>query len=234
MGVSTLLSEVAIFRYRSTVGALQYLTMTRPDISFAVNRVCQFMQAPTNVHWAVVKSILRYVKGTYSIGLKIHKTESFLLSAFSDADWAGCTDDQRSTNGFAVYLGSNLVSWSSFKQPTISRSSTEAEYKSLDNATTELIWLQSLLKELIIYQSRQPVLWCDNLVATYLSANPVFYARTKHIEVDFHFVREWVALKMLEVRFVYSSDQIVDIFTKALPQRPFDRLNRNLNLISIS
>ena len=97
-------------QYRSIVGALQYLTLTRPDIAFSVNKVCQFLHAPTTVHWTAVKMILRYVKLTASIGLKISKSSSTLVSAFSDADWAGCLDDRRSTGAFAVFLGSNLVS----------------------------------------------------------------------------------------------------------------------------
>jgi hypothetical protein len=113
-----------------------------------------------------------------------------LVSAFSDADWAGCVDDRRSTGGFAVFLGPNLISWSAKKQPTVSRSSIEAEYKALANATAELMWIQKMLSELKV--PHQPVarLWCDNIGARYLSANPVFHARTKHIEIDFHFVRE--------------------------------------------
>jgi histone deacetylase 1/2 len=126
-------------RYRSVVGALQYLTLTRPDISFAVNKVCQFLHAPTTVHWSAVKRILRYVQGTTSLGLKLVKSNSMMVSAFSDADWAGCIDDRRSTEGFAVYLGDNLVSWTAKKQATMSRSSTEAEYKSLANATAEVL-----------------------------------------------------------------------------------------------
>ena len=101
--------------YRSVVGALQYLTLTRPDISFAVNKVCQFLHAPTTVHWTAVKRILRYVKLTAKLGLKISRSSSLLVSAFSDADWAGCVDDRRSTGGFAVFLGDNLVSWSARK-----------------------------------------------------------------------------------------------------------------------
>lgn len=99
-----------ITRYRSIVGALQYLTLTRPDISFSVNKICQYLHAPTTLHWTDVKRILRYIKGSIDIGLKIKKSLSMLVSAFSDADWAGCPDDRRSTGGFAVYLGSNLVS----------------------------------------------------------------------------------------------------------------------------
>jgi histone deacetylase 1/2 len=181
------------FRYRSIVGGLQYLTLTRPDLSFAVNKVCQFLSQPTDVHWEAVKRILRYVKGTLDMGLRIRKSPSTEVSIYTDADWAGCVDDRRSTSGYAVYVGPNLVSWSSKKQPTVSRSSTEAEYKALANGATEAIWVESLLKELGVSQQRATILWCDNLGATYLTPNPVFHARTKHIEIDFHFVRERVA-----------------------------------------
>jgi histone deacetylase 1/2 len=122
-------------RYRSIVGALQYLTLTRPDISFSVNKVCQYLHSPTLVHWTTVKRILRYLKYTLGIGLKIQKSPSMLVSAFSYADWVGCLDDRRSTGGFAIFLGYNLISWSFRKQSTVSRSSTEAEYKSVANAT---------------------------------------------------------------------------------------------------
>lgn len=153
-----------------------------------------------------------------------------LISAFSDADWAGNVDDRKSTGGFLVYFGSNLVSWSSRKQVTISRSSTESEYKTLANATAEIVWVQSLLGELGIFQQKPPVLWCDNLGAKYLSANPVFHTRTKHIEVDFHFVRERVANKTLEIRFVSSQDQLADGLTKPLGIQQLKTLRHNLNL----
>jgi hypothetical protein len=115
----TPLSDEDATKYRSLVGGLQYLTLTHPDVSFAVNKVCYFFHAPSDLHLAAVKRILRYIQGTLSIGLKFHSS-SLKLSAFSDADWAGCPDDRRSTGGFAVYLGSNLVSWSAWKQPTVS------------------------------------------------------------------------------------------------------------------
>lgn len=219
-------------KYRSMVGALQYLTLTRPDISFAVNKVCQFLHAPTTIHWAVVNRILRYLQGTLRVGLKLRKSQSMLVSAFSDADWAGCIDDRRSTGGFAVFLGANLISWSARKQATVSRSSTEAEYKAFANATAELMWVQKLLQELGISHPSAARIWCDNLGAKYLSANPVFHARTKHIEIDFHFVRERVAQKLLDVRFISSEDQLADGFTKPVLASKINKFCSNLNLVS--
>ena len=159
---------------------------------------------------------MRYVKNTLGVGQEIRKSPSILFSAFSDADWAGCIDDRKSTGGFAVFFGSNLMSWSARKQPTVSRSSTEAEYKALANATAELVWMQSLLVELGIVLKQPPCLWCDNMGAKYLSSNPVFHARTKHIEIDYHFVRERVSKGQLQIRFIASQDQLADGFTKAL------------------
>jgi histone deacetylase 1/2 len=212
----TLLGPDDSTRYRSIVGALQYLTLTRPDLAFSVNKVCQYLHAPTTVHWTAVKRILRYIQGTLHTGITFQKSSSTLLSAFSDADWAGCLDDRRSTGGFAIFFGPNLISWSARKQETVSRSSTEAEYKALANATAELIWVEALLRELGLPPTQRPCLWCDNLGATYLSANPIFHARTKHIEIDYHFVRERVANKLLDIKFISTQDQVVDGFTKTL------------------
>ena len=217
-------------RYRSIVGALQYLTLTRPDLSFAVNKVRQFLHSPVTVHWEAVKRILRYVKGTIGLGIKIGKSNSTLVSAFSDVDWAGCPDDRRSTGGFAVFLGSNLISWCAKKQAIVSRSSTEAEYKSLANASAEVMWVHKLLDELGVSHPRAACLWCDNIGAKYLPANLVFHARTKYIEIDFHFVREQVAAKRLDIRSISTHDQITDGFTKALPEKQTVAFGNNLNL----
>ena len=133
-----------------------------------------------------------------------------------------------------MFSGPNLIAWSARKQATVSRSSTEAEYKAIADATAELIWVQSLLRELKISHSQPPILWCDNIGATYLSSNPVFHARTKHIEVDYHFVRERVAQKFLQIKFISSKDQLADIFTKPLSLPLFIGCRRNLNLLSTS
>jgi histone deacetylase 1/2 len=168
------------------------------------------------------------------IGLKICKSPSLLVSAFSNADWAGDQDDRRSTGGFAVFLGSNLISWSARKQSTVSRSSTEAEYKAVANATAEVIWIQTLLYELGIQAPKKAKLWCDNIGAKYLSANPVFHARTKHIEVDYHFVRERVARRLLDIEYISTKDQVADGFTKPLAVRSLEMFKNNLNLGSFN
>ncbi|KAL9996454.1 putative 1,4-alpha-glucan branching enzyme [Helianthus debilis subsp. tardiflorus] len=240
-GVSLSLGDSSPFddpvKYRQMVGALQYVTLSRPDITYAVNKVCQFMHSPTGNHWSAVKRILRYLHGTSNHGLLISSSSSSILhaytdahnlTAFSDSDWAGCPDDRRSTGGYAIYLGSNLISWSARKQRTVSRSSTEAEYKALANTVAELTWLETLMTELRVPMRMAPILWCDNLGATYLSANPVFHARTKHVEVDFHFVREKVAQRKLSVQFISTHDQIADVFTKPLPSDRFLLLKSKL------
>ena len=178
--------------YRSLVGALQYCTITRPDIAYTVNKLCQFMHAPTSTHLQAVKRVLRYLKGSLFYGLSFQPSSSLDLIAYIDADWASCPDDRRSTNGYCIFFGGNLVSWSASKQKVVSRSSTESEYRGLANAAAELTWIQSLLKELFVPLFQPPVLYCDNLSTTYLAANPVLHSRAKHVEIDYHFVRERV------------------------------------------
>ncbi|KAM2241198.1 hypothetical protein ACFXTI_010508 [Malus domestica] len=200
--------------YRSVVGALQYLTITRPDITYAVNQVCQHMHQPTSVHWIAVKRILRYLKGTPKDGLQFSRGGTDLVG-FSDSDYAGDPYTRRSTGGFCIYFGPNLISWSSKKQRTVARSSTESEYRQLAITATELVWIQQLLQELCIRIST-PLIWCDNTSSIALASNPVFHARTKHVAVDYHFVRELVVAKSLNVYHVSATFQIADIFTKGL------------------
>ncbi|KAM1075302.1 hypothetical protein ACFX2B_019932 [Malus domestica] len=215
--------------YRSIVGGLQYLTWTRPDISFAVNQICQFMHAPRDQHMQAAKRILRYLKGTVSEGLWFRKGATN-LTAFSDADWAGCLFDRRSTSGYNVFLGSNLISWSAKKQATVARSSTEAEYRSLAHTAAELTWICKKICDLGFPLSQAPTLWCDNISAISLASNPVFHARTKHVEIDYHYIRELVLANLIKVHFVCSQDQLADIHTKSLSKGRFAALKSKLPL----
>lgn len=145
------------------------------------------MHSPKVSHFCAVKRLLRYVKGTLNHGLHL-TSGSLSLTAFTDADWAGDPMDRRSTSGFVVFLGSNPISWCAKKQPTVARSSTEAEYRAMTQTATDLVWIQHLLSELKVPITSPPVLWCDNKSAMALASNPVFHARTKHIEIDYHFM----------------------------------------------
>jgi histone deacetylase 1/2 len=218
--------------YRSTVGALQYATLTRPDIAFSVNKVCQFMAHPLESHWKAVKRILRYLKGTMNHGLLLHPSASsppFSLRAYSDADWATDQDDRRSTSGSCIYFGSNLISWGSKKQPLVARSSTEAEYRSMANTTADLMWIQSLLNELHV-PFHTPTLLCDNISAVSLAHTPILHSRTKHIELDIHFVREKVLSKQLNILHVPATDQLADPLTKPLPPTNYASIRTNLKV----
>ncbi|XP_031249592.1 secreted RxLR effector protein 161-like [Pistacia vera] len=215
---------------RSIVGGLQYLTLSRPDIAFVVNKLSQFLQQPTVNHWTACKRVLRYVKGTLNHGLLFTKKEHFPLEAYADADWASDVNDRRSTSGYAVFIGGNLVQWSSKKQKLVSLSSTEAEYRSLSQVSTELVWIINLFEEIGLVLNNCPVLWCDNMSAGALSSNPVFHARTKHIEIDVHYVRDLVANKSLSVQYVASEYQVADILTKALPGNQFNYLKEKLTV----
>jgi hypothetical protein len=220
-------------KYRCIVGALQYLTLTRLDISFSMNKVCQYLHSATTIHLTAVKRILWFLKNTLGMGLQIRQSSSTMVSTFSNADWAECTDDRKSTGSFAVFLVLSLISWCAKKQKMVSKSSTEAEYKAMADATTEIMWVQSILQELCVPCPRGARLWCDNMRAMYLASNPIFHGRIKHVEVNYHFVRDQVIKKQLEVRFISTDDQVTDGFTKALSQGRLMEFQRNLNLIKL-
>ncbi|KAI0528858.1 hypothetical protein KFK09_001401 [Dendrobium nobile] len=217
------------YLYRSLAGSLQYLTITRPDLSFAVNQVCQHMNKPLNYHFQMLKRILRYLKGTVSAGLPI-QLGNFTLSAYADADWAGDKIDRKSTSGYCVFLGRTLISWSAKKQSTISRSSTEAEYRALTAAATEIVWLRRLLQDFNIPCNIPTLLYCDSVSAISLANNPVFHARTKHIEIDQHYIRECIKSKIITLHHISTNDQTADIFTKSLPITRFLLLRNKLTL----
>ena len=168
----------------STDGALQYVTLTRPNIAFAVNKVCQFMANLIETHLLIVIQIIRYLKGTSNYGLQLHQANSLDLQRYTDADWASCLDDCQSTSGHCLFLRPNLISWSSTKQRLVSYSSEESEYRGLDSLTSKIIWVQSMLQELCLSPFAPPLFQCDNQSAAHMATNPVFHARFKHIKLD--------------------------------------------------
>jgi hypothetical protein len=220
-------------QYCSLAGALQYLTLTRLDLVYAVQQVCLFMHDPHKPHLALLKRVLRYVKGTLSTRLHIGTSSITDLSAYSDADWVGCPDSRRSTSGYCVFLGVNLVSWSSKQQTTFSHSSAEAEYRAVAHTVADTCWLRQLLQELHAPISSATIIFCDNVSAVYMTANPVHHRRTKHIEIDIHFVREKVALGQVRVLCVPSSLQFADIMTKGLPIQLFTDFRSSLCVVTL-
>ena len=179
-----------------------------------------------------LKRILCYLQGTLDLGLHLRRSPVSELVVYSDADWAGCPDTRRSTSGYAVFLGDNLISWSSKRQNTISRSSAEAEYRAVANGVAEATWLRQLLLELHSPLTRTTLVYCDNVSAVYMSSNPVQHQRTKHIEIDLHFVRDKVAIGEVRVLHVPTTSQFADIFTKGLPSSVFNEFRSSLNICS--
>ncbi|KAG5028980.1 hypothetical protein JHK87_012494 [Glycine soja] len=209
-------------KYRSFAEALQYLTFTRPDISYVVQHICLHMHAPTNEHMSALKRIIRYLQGTLSHGLHLYKSTIDRLISYTDADWGGCPDTRRSTSGYCVFLGDNLISWSSKQQPILSNSNAEAKYRGVANVVSDSCWIRNLLLELHCPIEKATLVYCDNVSVIYLSDNLVQHQRTKHIEMDIHFIREKVARGEVRVLHVPSRYQIADIFTKGLPRVLFN------------
>jgi len=218
--------------YRRLIGRLLYLTTTRPDITFPVQQLSQFLSKPTLCHFRAAQRVLHYLKGAPGQGLFFSRKSSLQLHGYSDSDWAGCPDTRRSISGYCFFLGDSLITWCSKKQTTIARSSSEAEYRALASATCELQWLCYLLDDLKINCKELPVLYCDNKSALHIAANPVFHERT-NLEIDCHVVREKVSAGLMKLLPLSSVNQIADLFTKALAPQPFSHLIDKLRLINI-
>jgi histone deacetylase 1/2 len=189
------------------------------------------MHAPTESLWAVVKHILRYLKGTSSFSLHLTRGSSLSLHGFTDANWVRSFDERKSTGGYIVFLGSTLISWKSGKQHIVSYSSTKAEYNALADGTVKVLWLRYLPTYLCFSSSSVTTIWCDNLGAMYLSANSIFHTRIKHVEIDYHFVRDRVVKNEIQIRFISFKDQLVDVLTKPLLHFAFASLRSKLHVV---
>ncbi|XP_031106315.1 uncharacterized protein LOC116010963 [Ipomoea triloba] len=176
--------------YRRLIGRLLYLTATRPDITYVVHHLSQFVSAPTDKHMIAAHRVLRYIKGSPGQGLFYLAEASLNLKAFSDSDWASCAETRKSVTGYCIFIGASLVSWRSKKQATVSKSSSEAEYRALATTACELQWITSLLRDMHVSSANPAVVYCDNKSAIAIAENHVFHERTKHIDIDCHIIRE--------------------------------------------
>ncbi|GJR47728.1 retrovirus-related pol polyprotein from transposon TNT 1-94 [Tanacetum coccineum] len=217
-------------KYRSMVGALMYLTASRPDIVHATCYCARYQAKPTEKHLTAVKRIFRYLKDSINMGLWYPKDTGFELTAFSDSDHAGCLDSRKSTSGGIQFLGGDkLVSWSSKKQDCTSMSLAEAEYVSLSACCAQVLWLRTQLTDYGFHFDKIPM-YCDSKAAIAISCNPVQHSRTKHIDVRYHFIKEQVEKGIVELFFVRTEYQLADLFTKALSEDRFKYLVRRLGM----
>ncbi|GKV37327.1 hypothetical protein SLEP1_g45367 [Rubroshorea leprosula] len=212
-------------------GRLLYLTMTRPDIPYAVQVVSQFVADPRQLHLTAVLLIIQYLRGTISRGLFFSSHLCMQLQAFADADWASCLDTRRSTTSWCVFLGDSLISWKCKKQKTVSKSTAEAEYRAMSSTCSKLTWLQGFLQTLTFPTPPSP-LYADNMSAIRITSNPVFHECTKHIEVDCHFIRNMYLAGAITLPYIASEHQITDIFTKAMTTARHKFLVSKLTLVS--
>ncbi|GJY42426.1 retrovirus-related pol polyprotein from transposon TNT 1-94 [Tanacetum coccineum] len=210
-------------RFRSMVGSLMYLTASRPDLVFAVCMCARYQASPTKKHLEALKRVFRYLRGTINWGLWYPKDTAMALTAYADADHAGCQDTRRSTSGSAQFLGDKLVSWSSKKQKSTAISTTKAEYIAMSGCYAQILWMRSQLSDYGFAFNKIP-LYCDNRSAIALCCNNVQHSRSKHIDIRHHFIREQVENGVVELYFVTTDYQLADIFTKALPRERFEFL----------
>lgn len=225
------LEKIARIPYRNLVGGLLWLAIsTRPDIQYAVQQLSQFLDCYTSTHWHAAIRVLRYLKGTRTLRLRLGGDAPINLIGFTDSDWANCLDTRRSVGGYAWSLGSGLISWCTRKQRTVAASSCEAEYMAAFEAAQEGIWLRMVLTALGHSTGEATTILCDNNSAINLSEDPLLHSRVKHVDIKYHFLRERVASNEITLRYINTKDNVADIFTKALPSPQFSRLRDIMGL----
>lgn len=203
-------------RYQRMVGKLIYLSHTRPDIAYAVGVVSRFMHQPQITHMEAVLRIIRYLKGTSGHGVLFKPNGNLEIKAYTDADWAGDKGDGRSTSGYFTLVGDNLVTWKSKKQKVVALSSAEAEFRGIARGLAEVQWIKKLLTEIGVSSTNPSSIMCNNKDAIQISENPVQHDRTKHVEIDRHFIKEKLEAGIIKLPFVKSQDQLADILTKSV------------------
>ena len=218
--------EVNPVTYQSIVGSLLYAAIaTRPDISHAVGVVSKFCSKPTEAHLTAVKRILRYLKGTLNFAIKYHKSENDSLIGYSDADWAGDLEDRHSTTGNLFLMTGGPISWLSKKQAVVALSTSEAEYVALSSATQEVVWLRKLLISDLQVTSPEPTMLMEDYQgAISIAKNPVAHSRTKHISIRYHYIREAVQERIVNLCYCPTEQMIADLLTKPLPKERFKML----------
>jgi hypothetical protein len=222
--------------YKQMVGCLMYLLATRPDLAFSVCLVARYMERPTEMHVAAVKRILRYLKGSLSFGIwyKNGNGDDLQLIGWTDSDYAGDSDDRKSTSGYVFKLDSGAISWSSKKQPIVTLSTTEAEFVAAASSACQAVWLRNILSHLGCNQGVGSVILCDNSSSIKLSKNPVMHGRCKHIDVRYHFLRDLTKDNVIELKHCSSQEQLADVLTKPLKLESFCRLREGLGVVDLS
>ncbi|GAV86711.1 hypothetical protein CFOL_v3_30137 [Cephalotus follicularis] len=219
--------------YQRLVGRLIYLTITRHDISFAVQMVSQFMHSPKQSHMNTALRILKYLKKEPGLGILMKAENDLKLRAYCDSDWAACPMTRKLITGYCIKLGDSLISWKSKKQATISKSSVETEYRAMANTTCEVVWILGLLEDMGVKENKLVFLYCDNKAALHIAANPMYHERTKHIEIDCHLIREKVQQGIIETKYIATHEQPADILTKGLGKAQHRHLLCELGVLNI-
>jgi len=217
--------------YRHAIGSLMYAaTGTRPDIAFAVQHLSQFSSNPSPAHWTAIKRVLCYLNGTKNLGIIYGLDDNFDPTGYADADWGSNPIDRKSISGYTYLVAGGPVSWRSKKQPTIALSTMEAEYQAASLATREAAWLRHLYEEIGSPSPNPTTLNLDNRSAIDFAKNSGFHARSKHIDIQHHFVREKIVSNEIVVFHCPSAENIADIFTKPLPAPAHEYLVSKLNM----